>query len=93
VRSTPSEERYFCNEPWIGVLGIETNRDVTFCPCYLSMKIGNLDEAPMQEIWNAPVLVAMRRAFSVGVLPAACESQLCPVVLREDGEQTQIPLR
>lgn len=96
MRSTPSDseqESFFCNEPWIGVLGVETNRDVTFCPCYLQMRIGNLDEASMQEIWNAPVLVAMRRAFRVGVLPTACEGQLCPVVLREDADQTQIPPR
>ena len=46
------------------------------------MRVGNLDESSMQEIWNSDVLVAFRRAFSIEV-PAACEGQLCPVVLRE----------
>jgi hypothetical protein len=76
-------EPYFCSEPWTGTLAINTNRDVTFCPCYLQMRIGNLDENSMQEIWNGDVMVAFRRAFSIGVLPAPCEGQLCPVVLRE----------
>ena len=87
MRSTNSEpsdtEPYFCSEPWTGRLSIETNRDVTFCPCYLQMRIGNLDEASMQEIWNSPQLVWFRRSFSQGILPEPCQGQLCPPVLRE----------
>jgi radical SAM protein with 4Fe4S-binding SPASM domain len=65
------------------VLSIETNRDVTFCPCYLKMKIGNLDESSMQEIWNSQQLQELRAAFRDGVLPEPCQGQLCPVVLGE----------
>lgn len=79
--SSPSSESggYFCTEPWLGVLAVETNRDVTFCPCYLQLKIGNLDEASMQEIWNSEQLVELRRDFSRGVLPEMCRDKVCPV--------------
>ena len=88
MRSTSSEppgeaRTYSCSEPWTGVLSIETNRDVTFCPCYLKLKVGNLDEASIPEIWNAPPLVRIRQSFRAGMLPAVCEGQLCPPVLGE----------
>jgi MoaA/NifB/PqqE/SkfB family radical SAM enzyme len=71
--------RYFCTEPWTGIFSIQTNLDVTVCPCYLKLKIGNLNEKPIEELWNAPPLLKLRRAFSKGRLPAPCRGQLCPV--------------
>jgi hypothetical protein len=47
------------------------------------MKVGNLDESTIEEIWNAPPLVLIRQAFRAGKLPAVCEGQLCPPVLGE----------
>jgi MoaA/NifB/PqqE/SkfB family radical SAM enzyme len=82
---TEPRKSYFCSEPWAGIFSIETNLDVTFCPCYLRLKIGNLNEASLQEIWNAEALVQLRRSFQQGELPAACQNQLCPVVLGEQG--------
>jgi hypothetical protein len=78
-----AKRKYFCTEPWQGIFSVETNRDVTFCPCYLKMKIGNLDESSMQEIWNADELIALRESFSRGELPEPCQGQTCPVVLGE----------
>jgi hypothetical protein len=72
---------YSCEEPWIGIFSINTNLDVTFCPCYLKMKIGNLDDASIAEIWNAEPLVAIRSSFQKGKLPKPCHGQLCPVAL------------
>jgi MoaA/NifB/PqqE/SkfB family radical SAM enzyme len=83
VKSTSSDHAYHCDEPWTGIFSIETNQDVTFCPCYLKMRIGNLDEKPMREIWNAPQLIELRKSFSEGVLPDVCQGQLCPVALGE----------
>jgi MoaA/NifB/PqqE/SkfB family radical SAM enzyme len=90
MKSTSSEQlqaeprkTYFCSEPWAGIFSIETNLDVTFCPCYLKLKIGNLNEASIREIWNAEPLVQLRRAFRHGELPKACQNQLCPVALGE----------
>jgi hypothetical protein len=78
--SSDATPRWFCDEPWSGLFSVETNLDVTFCPCYLKMKIGNLDRAPIAEIWNAAPLVEIRRTFAAGELPPACAGQLCPVV-------------
>lgn len=81
--SSRADRKYFCTEPWTGIFSVETNRDVTFCPCYLKMRIGNLNESSMQEIWNTEELVELRRSFSRGELPKPCQGQLCPVVLGE----------
>jgi hypothetical protein len=84
LKSTTSDDRsYFCNEPWTGLFSVSVDQDVVFCPCYLQMRIGNLRESTMNEVWNAPVLVEMRDKFAAGTLPTVCEGQLCPVVLGE----------
>lgn len=77
------QRRYFCNEPWTGILEIKTNQDVVICPCHLKMKIGNLNESTIQEIWNSKGLIKLRKAFKKGKLPKVCEGQLCPPVLGE----------
>jgi radical SAM protein with 4Fe4S-binding SPASM domain len=81
--NSPEKKTYFCTEPWIGIFSIKTNLDVTFCPCFLKMKIGNLDEASMQEIWNSEKLVQLRQSFNKGELPEVCQNQLCPVAVGE----------
>jgi hypothetical protein len=72
---------YFCDEPWTGLLSVETNLDVTFCPCYLQLKIGNLNDHSIHDIWNAAPLLELRASFQGGNLPPACAAQLCPVAL------------
>jgi MoaA/NifB/PqqE/SkfB family radical SAM enzyme len=82
MTSSPSEEhRYSCNEPWTGIFRIRENGEVRLCPCYLKMRIGNIHESSMQEIWNAPELVEIRECFARGELPEPCQGQLCPVAL------------
>lgn len=82
MASSPSEERsYFCDEPWTGIFTILESGDVKFCPCYLKMTIGNIHEASMQEIWNAPELLEIRESFQRGELPKPCQGQICPVAL------------
>jgi MoaA/NifB/PqqE/SkfB family radical SAM enzyme len=73
-----SRRRYFCNEPWLGTLAVEVDQEVTFCQCYLKMNLGNLREQSLEELWNAPKLVALRRDFRKGRLPSACRNQVCP---------------
>ena len=79
--SDPQPGKVLCSEPWTGLLAIQTNMDVTFCPCFLKQKIGNLKESTIQEVWNADLLVELRRSFSAGELPAVCRGQLCPPAL------------
>ena len=81
LSSDPVEKKYFCTEPWVGMFTIQTNQDVTFCPCFLKMKIGNLKDSSIQEVWNAEPLVQLRRSFSEGLLPEPCRGQLCPVAV------------
>jgi radical SAM protein with 4Fe4S-binding SPASM domain len=83
-RSDGDRKTYFCDAPWTGAFSVQTNLDVLFCPCYLQMKIGNLDESSMQEIWNSEQLVEIRRSFSRGELAKPCIGQLCPVALGKD---------
>lgn len=81
-KTKPIEKKtYFCEEPWVGIFSVRTNGDVICCPCYAQVKIGNLNESSMQEIWNSEELIQMREAFRKGELPGACEKQLCPVVV------------
>jgi MoaA/NifB/PqqE/SkfB family radical SAM enzyme len=84
-------KRYFCNEPWIGLLSIGYDRRVTFCPCFLKLKLGSLAESSLQELWNAPALVAIRREFEQGRLPEACRGQLCEPALGLGGYPTERP--
>jgi radical SAM protein with 4Fe4S-binding SPASM domain len=81
MKRSSSEQKHFCSEPWSGSFSVETNGDVSFCPCYLKLKIGNLHEASMQDIWNCEELVALRTDFREGVLPELCRDQLCPVAV------------
>jgi hypothetical protein len=74
----PAAKGYFCEEPWTGLFSVETSLDVTFCPCYLKLRIGNLGDASIREIWNAEPLIEIRRTFARGELPRCCRDQLCP---------------
>jgi MoaA/NifB/PqqE/SkfB family radical SAM enzyme len=82
MTSSRSEGRsYFCEEPWTGIFTIKESGDVELCPCYLKMRIGNIHESSMLEIWNASELVEIRETFQRGELPEVCQGQVCPVVL------------
>lgn len=82
MKSSQSEKKdYFCEEPWTGLFTIVESGDVLLCPCYLKMRIGNVHDSSMQEIWNAPELVEIRESFRRGELPEPCQGERCPVAL------------
>lgn len=83
--------RYFCNEPWVGVLAVEVNQDVTFCPCYLKLRLGSLRDQSIEEVWNAPQLVGLRKDFQKGRLPQACRGQLCPPAVGAESYLSRVP--
>jgi|SRR6516162_2866160 hypothetical protein len=89
--SDTGARRYFCNEPWIGLLSIQLDQRVVFCPCYLKLALGTLTESSLQELWNAPPLVAIRREFQQGRLPEACRGQLCDPALGRESYLTRRP--
>ena len=72
---------YFCEEPWTGIFTVRINGDVICCPCYANVKIGNLNDSSMLEVWNSEKLLSMRKSFKKGSLPDVCKNQLCPVVV------------
>jgi hypothetical protein len=76
-----SERKYFCDEPWTGVLSVSSDLDVVFCPCYLKMKIGSLSTDTLLNLWNREKLIDLRKSFARGELPAVCRPQLCPVAV------------
>lgn len=71
---------YFCEEPWTGVFSVLVDGTVRCCPCYAQVVIGDIHASSITEIWNAPALAEMRKAFVNGKLPEPCKGQLCPVV-------------
>jgi radical SAM protein with 4Fe4S-binding SPASM domain len=79
-----TKKQYFCPEPWTGIFSVETNLDVIFCPCYLKMKIGNLEQSALKELWNSEKLIRLRQDFQKGELPHVCKNQLCSVALGKE---------
>ena len=79
--SAADERRYFCEEPWTGIFSVRADGDVICCPCYAQVKLGNINEASIAELWNSETIVRMRQSLAVGELPAECRGQLCPVVV------------
>jgi radical SAM protein with 4Fe4S-binding SPASM domain len=77
------KKTYFCEEPWVGIFSVRTNGDIICCPCYAQVRIGNLNQSSMQEIWNSEKIIQMRRSFKKGKLPEVCKNQVCPVVVGE----------
>jgi len=77
----PPGGKYFCNEPWTGIFSVRTNGDVVCCPCYAKVRIGNVKDASLHDIWNGEKMQHLRREFSEGRLPDECHGQICPVVV------------
>lgn len=82
---------YFCDEPWVGALSVDTDGNVVCCPCYARVSIGNVNDSSIREIWNCETLLGMRRAFRRGRLPSQCRGQLCPVVVGSAVQETKAP--
>jgi len=82
-----SDKKYFCTEPWTGVLSLTIELDAVFCPCYLKMKIGNLGEKSLAELWNSDSLIALRASFAKCELPTICQPQLCPVAVGKENHK------
>ncbi len=83
----PEKKKYFCSEPWIGVLSVTIELDAVFCPCYLKMKIGNLRDRSLNDLWNSESLIALRESFAKGDLPSICQPQLCPVAIGNENHK------
>jgi hypothetical protein len=68
-----------CDLPWTSVV-VTTGGAVCMCCHTGDAPVGNLMEAPFDQIWNGEEMQARRREFLAGRFPAACLSKAdqCP---------------
>lgn len=69
-------ERRHCSIPWRGA-GVLGNGDVLAC-CVPGLKMGNLHENTMEEIWNGPRYQELRWSVNSPNPPPSCRT--CPFV-------------
>ncbi len=79
----------FCTLPWRAayLLG---NGDVLAC-CVPGLRMGNLNEQSMEEIWNGQKYQALRRAVNSDNRPASCRA--CPFVRKTNNPLSYMPHR
>jgi radical SAM protein with 4Fe4S-binding SPASM domain len=79
----------FCALPWNGayLLG---NGDVLAC-CVPGLRMGNLHEQSMEEIWNGPRYQELRRTVNSNERPAACMA--CPFHRKTNNPFSYMPHR
>ncbi|MER2198333.1 radical SAM protein [Methylobacterium brachiatum] len=65
-----------CSIPWYGA-GVLGNGDVLAC-CVPGLKMGNLHENTMEEIWNGPRYQELRWSVNSANPPAPCKT--CPII-------------
>jgi len=71
--------RPVCDVPWLGTSIVLSTGDVAFC-CYSEDPIiGNVNNEPLERIWNGPVMQEIRRALLEQRLPPRCQCSMCPI--------------
>jgi radical SAM protein with 4Fe4S-binding SPASM domain len=71
-----ASERRHCSIPWQGA-GVLGNGDVLAC-CVPGLKMGNLHDNTMEEIWNGPRYQELRWSVNSSNPPPSCKT--CPFV-------------
>ena len=62
-------------------VAVDEAGDVHLCPCvqWTSMKpIGNVRDAPLEEIWNSERAITYREGFHDGRYAQLCKTEVCP---------------
>jgi radical SAM protein with 4Fe4S-binding SPASM domain len=72
-----------CLIPWRYIFIQEHSRRVFGCP-YHRHPYGDLDQTSIEDIWNGPQALAMRRELVAGSIPKLCRdvSAACPLLMR-----------
>jgi len=81
IRDQP--RRPLCDVPWLGGSLVLSNGDVYFC-CFSGTKVGNVNEATFQDIWNGGTMQGIRQSLIEGQLPTECRSGSCPIFRGDD---------
>ncbi|WP_062018040.1 radical SAM protein, partial [Aureimonas sp. AU4] len=89
IAPATSASKRWCEAPWTSavVLG---NGDVQVC-CMPKTKIGNLNEASMEEIWTGPRYRAFRAVVNSDAPPTVC--QVCPMFRQPNNPDSYLPYR
>jgi len=66
-----------CRLPWESLL-VDTDGDVRPC-CWAAIRFGNLNTETLQEVWNGPQAMQMRRMFLENIIPGGCRNKHCRV--------------
>jgi len=73
-----------CLYPWHFLLIQEHTQNVYLC-CYSDCAIGNVAKMKLEDIWNGPEIVSIRKNLIAGELPAFCREHgvSCPLIARK----------
>lgn len=85
-----SNESYFCPNIWRQIL-IGTHGNVRVCCMGAFQDIGNIQEQPLNEIWNGPFMVNLRKSLLAGQLPAPCRK--CYLLKRHSTREAMAVLK
>jgi MoaA/NifB/PqqE/SkfB family radical SAM enzyme len=72
-----------CHYPWYMLL-IDTDGDSRPC-CWAGSSYGNLNNRSLEEVWNGPATIQMRKDFLNNHIPRGCQNKHCRVDLDHDG--------
>jgi radical SAM protein with 4Fe4S-binding SPASM domain len=67
-----------CNAPWTWMV-VVADGDVKPC-CYSAASIGNLQEATVDDVWNGPVAMELRRFIKEDRIHRVCAGAACKYV-------------
>lgn len=67
-----------CDIPWYGRSVVLSSGDVQFC-CFSDAILGNVNQIPLESLWNGPQMQNIRRELAQGKLPRECQNLSCPV--------------
>jgi radical SAM protein with 4Fe4S-binding SPASM domain len=67
-----------CSYPWTWMM-VAADGDVKPC-CYSARSMGNLHEATVDEVWNGPLAIELRRFIKEGKIHPICEDAACKYV-------------
>ena len=68
-----------CDMPWLGRPIELPDGQVRYC-CFSEVKVGNVNERPLAEIWRGPRMQHIRSELTHQRLPDECRSDSCPIV-------------
>ncbi|HWC99682.1 MAG TPA: SPASM domain-containing protein [Candidatus Sulfopaludibacter sp.] len=67
-----------CHIPWTGTVVVLADGGVNFC-CHSEAVVGNVNVQTFEEVWNGPIMTAIRQDLAAQKFPSQCQSKSCPL--------------